>query len=905
MSSRESSDVRRRRRRDSDRTRDRSRAQQSRDYVEEGYAKVKSRDKDREKDKEKDKDKVEKRRRIVRRRSSSKDADRDRERDRDRSYMSSSSQILSPRKSSVPEMERRPSSTSTTPSKASAYPSFSKAHSREAVGPRDVNPRLSLYTPDPTDLGHTSARKTPVQTAPTGAGAAPPSPPLTATEPDLRRTASGTSFRKATNKPSREGLNNRRSVDTGLRQKMHKHSASTSSLPQTSPTKETASPAATASSSKPSTPLSKESTTRSTSYGSTLSANTRPTELSSSAAGSNRTATAARSTTDSDATSIAADRKAARKMPAKASDMGSSPVSAVDSSPRTPTPHETQFPRSASAAKEPPIEVFASNNYRSVSVGSTQYAPGPPPPPPPPPPVDLPVNTPRVDYLLQNGGLPQPIPRSLLQVPALQSNYGRTTPGHPQTADIKNIFAPFQNVLDDYSQVISKNGSIAVATGYRSVARRLLDRLEAVFARNISSEKCGCIICMANPPSQDQDEEEDTGVSWGEILELVSGRRELPSWPPFSISTDGPGLGISAVECATPMQKLDIDVPEEFRDHYIRQSKKTKHAVQNWLGQQPELPSSPPQEVDDETLAFAMITHLEAEHRQVFTALLRGMSNLPSSRAPTPVPMPTGKPKPELISKTATALQRLYRLQNPPRDAECSIYLLKNPALHGVLATLAAVAAGEWEILVSGRFDGFLWSGADTSSPSALPSSRGQSDSARRGVRRVGRMAVEGGGRGRRGCLDGRASMRARMMGLRMDGVSWRPMIVRVMFLLIAGGRRGLRGGHRRLLRRRMRGRLVVGWRGRGRGGRGRGDVMEFENVGGVIGWDDWTFCFAIEVFDPCSHVVEACFSDHHPPFCSLLSPSSCSSLQDMGYAMAWDHGIDHQELGICKRRFA
>lgn len=55
----------------------------------------------------------------------------------------------------VPELERRASSTSPGASKTSLpYPSFSKAHSKEAVGSRDnvANPRLSYYTPDPTDL---------------------------------------------------------------------------------------------------------------------------------------------------------------------------------------------------------------------------------------------------------------------------------------------------------------------------------------------------------------------------------------------------------------------------------------------------------------------------------------------------------------------------------------------------------------------------------------------------------------------------------------------------------------------------------------------------------------------------------------------------------------------------------
>lgn len=215
--------------------------------------------------------------------------------------------------------------------------------------------------------------------------------------------------------------------------------------------------------------------------------------------------------------------------------------------------------------------------------------------------------------------------------------------------------------------------------------------------------------------------EAEQGVSWGEILELVSGRRELPPWPPFTIDNKIHGLGITGQfeqQPDAPMQKLDMDIPEEYRDHYVRQSKKTKLAVQSWLKSQPELPSSPPQEVDDETLTFAMLTHLEPEQRPFFTALMRGLTSIPASRAPTP--LHESPERSEVMTKTSVSLQRLYRLSKPPRDPECAMYLLKNLDLHSVVATLAAVSPHEWEILISGRFDGFLWSGAESLVPPSL-----------------------------------------------------------------------------------------------------------------------------------------------------------------------------------------
>jgi hypothetical protein len=285
------------------------------------------------------------------------------------------------------------------------------------------------------------------------------------------------------------------------------------------------------------------------------------------------------------------------------------------------------------------------------------------------------------------------------------------------------VFGSIHKRLDDYLHVLQGNGSVAVATGYKSVARRLLDKLSQVFARDISSQRCDCVVCKITPQPSLSDEE-DTGISWGEILEFVAGRRELPQWPPFSIEPDDSGLGISGATLA-PMQKLDIDVPEEYKDHYIRQNQKTKRAVQSWLSQQPEFPSSPPEEADEDTLMFAMMTKLSSHQRNLLIALMHGHSTIAPSRAPTPAERPTTAST--ALRRARTALQRLYRLERPPRDCEAAMYLLNNPPLHGMLATLAEVNEAEWDILTSGRFDGFLWSGAESGFPpsaSAYASSR-------------------------------------------------------------------------------------------------------------------------------------------------------------------------------------
>ena len=166
------------------------------------------------------------------------------------------------------------------------------------------------------------------------------------------------------------------------------------------------------------------------------------------------------------------------------------------------------------------------------------------------------------------------------------------------------------------------------------------------------------------------------------------------------------------------MQKMDIDVPEEYREHYFRQSRKTKNAVDKWLGEQSGQATSAPDAVDDDTLTFAMLTHLGPEQRSLFCSLL-GVTSI------SPGPNPDGQQsrlRPYALTSSALAIQRLYRLTSLPRDPETAIYMLNNPGIHHVLATLAGISDDEWDILISGRFDGFLRSGAEDSIPASTGS---------------------------------------------------------------------------------------------------------------------------------------------------------------------------------------
>ncbi|EON99016.1 putative 5-methylcytosine g t mismatch-specific dna protein [Phaeoacremonium minimum UCRPA7] len=169
---------------------------------------------------------------------------------------------------------------------------------------------------------------------------------------------------------------------------------------------------------------------------------------------------------------------------------------------------------------------------------------------------------------------------------------------------------------------------------------------------------------------------------------------------------------------------MDPDIAEEFRGHYLRQSKKVRSAVDKWLNHCAETPAPPPQEVDDETLTFAIMTNLDQDDQPFFNALLSGARELqPALRAPTPM----RKARNDFVVKSGLAIQRLYRLQQAPRDAETVMYLVKNPHMHDLLHTICDINAQEWEILISGRFDGFLWSGADGEDEAVTPTAENPS----------------------------------------------------------------------------------------------------------------------------------------------------------------------------------
>ncbi|KAI8966379.1 hypothetical protein F5Y11DRAFT_154353 [Daldinia sp. FL1419] len=592
----------------------------------------------------------------------------------------------------VPELARTTLSSSRV---SLPYPSFSKAHSKEAILSREdvgASTRNDPFTPDTTDLGSGNISRSKstggISRKSSHKDSRPPSPPETDLSEEKKRRSKTPASKLREEMES--GSDRPQSRTSGLSRSSSKHDEKSK--------------------------LSTKS--KASSYASTVKSPPTPSypppppppppapfgvrvnNDESSQLSDNKTAGASSTATPVPPRRTTSTRSRRVPSPAEAED---SPDSIQDSSPKTPTATPQFPPPQTFPDVKPSFHARRERQDRPTPSATPASDFGAiPPPPPPPPPLNI-QEVPRIDYLLQNGGLPHTLPKHFLSVIPRQNG---SRPSNPPLAGADTLFAPFFNLLDQYQSVIQKQGSVAVATGHKSVARRLLDRLEDVFSRDLPAEGCSCIMCERSP-------EEHRGLGWGEVLERVGGRVELPSWPPFDL----PSLSANAIETAQDMPprpaspiKLDPDIAEEFRDHYLRQSKKVRSVVDRWMTNCAEAPAPAPSEIDDETLTFAILTNLDHHEQPYFNALVSGARELqPSLRAPTPM----RKSRTDFMVKTGLALQRLYRLPQAPRDAETAVFLVKHPFHHDLLATITDISPQEWEILISGRFDGFLWSGAD------------------------------------------------------------------------------------------------------------------------------------------------------------------------------------------------
>lgn len=366
-----------------------------------------------------------------------------------------------------------------------------------------------------------------------------------------------------------------------------------------------------------------------------------------------------------------------------------------------------------------------------------------------------------VDYLLQNGGLPKPIsitfsPQKDPHEIAYTTNNGTEVPevSYAPVDDLsgdgkslQTIFAPLHYSLDAYTQILTNGGSVAVGTGYRSVARRLLERVEALFARDI-------------------------GLPWGETLEWLRGKRRrerLPVLPVLPVR----GLlkkGSSGVdEGETPTVLGNNQIPEEPRyppppppialpqppadgqgvHQMLQEGEKirTKTKVEEWLDETETVLSTtinnnasgpvlnsgstsngkandiagifyvtlanqfnlPPQNSQALTIpqdAASTASQEEEEEKLVSGIVMDLLNESPLQKELYATYLADNA----LLERTMLALRRLYT-SFPTHTITRSIaalYLLLHPDLHPVLEAISRITKGELDLLNSGRFDGFL-----------------------------------------------------------------------------------------------------------------------------------------------------------------------------------------------------
>ena len=373
-----------------------------------------------------------------------------------------------------------------------------------------------------------------------------------------------------------------------------------------------------------------------------------------------------------------------------------------------------------------------------------------------------------VDYLLANGGLPRPIsitfspqrdPHEIDYVLAKggeipEVSYAPINTGHDEAGgqgrELLTVFSPLHDSLDAYTQILANGGSVAVGTGYRSVARRLLERVEALFARDI-------------------------GLPWGETLEWLRGKRRrerLPVLPVLPVrgflkkGTSGVDEGETPTvlgnnQCgdeppryqpppppAAPLLQPPADGQGVHQMLAEGEKIRTKTKVEEWLdetetvlsttinanggGPVPNsVPTVPNGKANDlagnfyVTLAnqfnvpqqnsgalaipqdAASTASQEEEEEKLVSGIVMELLNEDREQKERYAHYLNDN---ALLERTMLALRRLYP-SFPVHTITRSIaalYLLLHPDLHPVLEAISRITKGELDLLNSGRFDGFL-----------------------------------------------------------------------------------------------------------------------------------------------------------------------------------------------------
>lgn len=230
---------------------------------------------------------------------------------------------------------------------------------------------------------------------------------------------------------------------------------------------------------------------------------------------------------------------------------------------------------------------------------------------------------------------------------------------------------------------------MAVGTGYRSVARKLLQQVGGVFNREVGVE----------------------GIDWSDILEYIRGDEPKPCLCVLPVK----GLIQRNIDTATilsgaePASEVGIQAPQQTKELAesvvagVREKSGTGK-VQEWLEEVEKVlrqqPPPPP-------TASTVPEEIEHEYEdEVVTQIIEGI-------LPTPAQIEVFRSylaDYAYLASTKAALMRLYP-QHPAVSITkpiVALYLLLHVELHPMLAAIGGLSDAEMELINSGRFDGFL-----------------------------------------------------------------------------------------------------------------------------------------------------------------------------------------------------
>ncbi|RPB01954.1 hypothetical protein L873DRAFT_1674799 [Choiromyces venosus 120613-1] len=290
-----------------------------------------------------------------------------------------------------------------------------------------------------------------------------------------------------------------------------------------------------------------------------------------------------------------------------------------------------------------------------------------------------------IDYLIPYGALDGPVsdnfhpyqdPHSLTHSPKTE-------------LPVADVFGNLNYLLDSYLSILSNGGSMAVGTGYRSVARKLLQQVGGVFNREVGVE----------------------GIDWSDILEYIRGDDQKPCLCVLPVK----GLIQRNIDTATILSgaepsEVGLQAPQQTKELAesvvagVREKSGTGK-VQEWLEEVEKVlrRQQPPPSPTTSTVPEEIEHEYEDE---VVTQIIEGI-------LPNPAQIEVFRSylaDQAYLASTKVALTRLYP-QHPAVSITrpiVALYLLLHVELHPMLTAIGGLSDAEMELINSGRFDGFL-----------------------------------------------------------------------------------------------------------------------------------------------------------------------------------------------------